>query len=154
MPWSGPAGGGGGGGGNTVSVHHVRFDGADQAVADGGTVPLDVLDSAGGLVLNANVITIPEGATASLAGSVGVSNGAGDYIDARWYDVTNAQYIGSVGSTYAPALTFNSHPASVAFAFVDATAGAVDVILRALDSGDTTLVNGSGRTGGTITLVS
>ena len=141
------------GGGDAVTVHHLRMAGADTNVSDGDTIPFDTEEPAAGLGLAAGVFTIPAGSKASLAGAVGVSNGAGDYIDAQWYDVTNAAYIGSVGSTYAPALSFNSHPAGTAFAFVDATAGAVDVRLRALDSGDDTLVNGLGRTGAIVTVV-
>jgi len=142
-------------GGSTVSVHHFGLS-ANDAVATGGSVGWDVQAPAAVLTLAGGVITIPAGSTALLVASIGPGDGTGGSgrIDLMWYDVTGAAVaIGNSGSSYPPSSSGTRMRApGGASAFVDATAGAVDVEVRSVFS-DGGFTAGAGWSFATVTLI-
>ena len=103
------------------------------------------------ITLASNELTIPQGYQVQLMASFYTERAtgtSGDYAfcKMRWYDETNAQYIGmraTVDSQWFVTVPPNDHN-NGALAFVDTSAGAITVSCRMLSINATTVVNISG----------
>ena len=103
------------------------------------------------ITLASDELTIPQGYQVQLMTSFYTERAtgtSGDYAfcTMRWYDETNAQYIGmkaTVNSQWPVTVIPNEHN-NAALAFVDTSSGAITVSCRMLSINATTVVNISG----------